>query len=295
MITGLRRSSLYVPGDVEKMLRRASGLPADIVLFNLEDGVSASRKGKARDTVVRVLRDTDFGAREVVVRVNRPDSENGKSDIEAVVPSRPDGLCLPKVESAEEVLDADRKVRGLEREHGLAEGRIRLHAMIESARGVLAAERIAAASPRMASLIFGLADFVKDVGSRPGPGREEIQLALQQIVLAARSAGIDAIDAPCFELRNRDLLLLEAQQARRLGFSGKNALHPAQLETINRVFDVTEEEVTWARKVVSELAAAEEQGRALTTLDGELIDDPHLSLAKRILARAGPQAAKTEK
>ena len=162
-----------------------------------------------------------------------------------------------------------------------------LIALIESARGVLNAAAIAPASLRMAALVFGSADYVKDIRCRPGADRAELLLALQQIVLAARSAGIDAIDAPCFDLRNPVLLRREACQARRLGFDGKNALHPDQIGPINEVFDVTPEEIEWARKVVAELAAAEDSGRALSTLDGQLIDNPHKALAERILSRAG--------
>ncbi len=221
MITGLRRSSLYVPGDNEKMLRKSAGIAADLLLLNLEDGVALSRKDEARENVARALRDLDFGAREIVVRVNS------------------------------------------------------LHA-----------PEIASASDRMAAFIFGSADYVRDVRCQPGEDREELLLALQQIVLAARGAGIDAIDAPCFDIRNGELLEREARQARRLGFDGKNALHPDQVVTINQIFSVTAQEIAWARKVLEELNAAEQRGRAVSTLDGQLIDNPHLALAERILSQA---------
>ncbi|PYU90339.1 MAG: citrate lyase subunit beta [Acidobacteria bacterium] len=286
MITGLRRSSLYVPGDNEKMLRKSAGIAADLLLLNLEDGVALSRKDEARENVARALRDLDFGAREIVVRVNSMASEVGKRDLSAVVPRRPDGICLPKVESAGEIRAADTAVLEIELAHGLPEGQIKFHAMIESARGLLHAPEIASASDRMAAFIFGSADYVRDVRCQPGEDREELLLALQQIVLAARGAGIDAIDAPCFDIRNRELLEREARQARRLGFDGKNALHPDQVVTINQIFSVTAQEIAWARKVLEELNAAEQRGRALSTLDGQLIDNPHLALAERILSQA---------
>ena len=129
MITGLRRSSLYVPGDNEKMLRKSAGIAADLLLLNLEDGVALSRKDEARENVARALRDLDFGAREIVVRVNSMASEVGKRDLSAVVPRRPDGICLPKVESAWEIRAADTAVLEIELAHSLPEGQIKFHAM----------------------------------------------------------------------------------------------------------------------------------------------------------------------
>jgi citrate lyase subunit beta/citryl-CoA lyase len=285
MITNLRRSALYVPGDSEKMLQRSSLLDSDLILLNLEDGVANSRKESARQNVVAALRKLDFGRREKVVRVNSLSTDMGLRDLAGVVPAVPDGVCLPKVETASEIKSADIALSKMEVAHGLPEGRIRLHAMIESSAGLLHALEIAGASPRMASLIFGSADYASDVRCQPGEDRLELLLALQTIVTSARAAGIDAIDAPCFDVRNNDLLRKESSQARRLGFDGKSALHPDQLTMINRVFDVTSEEIAWAEKVLAELDEAETRGKALTTMDGKLLDNPHRRAAERILNR----------
>jgi len=288
MIGNLRRSALYVPGDSEKMLRRCVTVSADMLLLNLEDGVASSRKDMARDNVAAALKSVDFGAREIVVRINPPDTETGLRDLAGIVPRRPDGICLPKVENALEIRAADSAILELEGSRGLPQGSIRLHAMIESAHGLLHAPDIAAASPRMASLIFGSADYANDVRCRPGEDRLELLLALQMIVTSARSAGIDAIDAPCFEIHNGNLLLREANHARRLGFDGKSALHPDQLAVINRVFDVTPEEIAWAERAIAELDEAESRGKALTTMEGKLLDNPHRAAAQRILSRRNP-------
>ncbi len=285
MKTTLRRSALYVPGDSEKMLQRSAGVPADILLLNLEDGVASSQKIGARGKIVDALKSIHFGDRETVVRINPPDSDIGQADLAAIVPAHPEGICLPKVEKAEEINAADAAIRKIETAHSLPEGIIKLHAMIESAAGVLRAAEIASASPRMASLIFGSADYAADVRCRPGEDRLEILLALQMIVVAARSAGIDAIDAPCFDVRNYDLLARESAQARRLGFSGKSALHPDQLALIHQTFDVTPEEIAWAERIIAELNEADRRGKALTTIDGNLIDNPHRAAAERILNR----------
>ncbi len=285
MIGELRRSALYVPGDSPRMLEKAADISADLLLLNLEDGIAQAKKAEARAHVGEALRSTRFAGKEVVVRVNSLESTTGREDLAEIVPCHPDGICLPKIEKAGDIHSADTALLELEIGFGLQEGALRLHAMIESASGVLHAAEIAAASQRMSSLIFGSADYLSDVRCRVGEDRTEILFALQMIVTAARSAGIDAIDAPCFDLRNPERLRLEARQARRLGFDGKSALRPDQIAIIHEEFDVTAAEVAWAEKVIAELNEAEKRGKALSTLDGLLIDNPHKAAAERILRR----------
>jgi citrate lyase subunit beta / citryl-CoA lyase len=285
MKASLRRSMLYVPGDSMKMLQKSATVSSDVLLLNLEDGVASSQKEIARKNIADSLKNADFGKREIVVRINPLDTGNGLSDLAAIVPLCPDGICLPKVESLSQAIDADRAIRELEIKHGIPGKTIGLHVMIESARGVLHSGDIASSASRMASLIFGSADYVNDVRCQAGADRLELLLALQTIVLAARSAGIDAIDAPCFDVHNRNLLHQEAAQARRLGFDGKSALHPDQLAVINPIFDVTPEEIAWAERTIEELDAAENRGKALTTVEGKLLDNPHRAAAERILRR----------
>ncbi len=285
MTIRFRRSMLYVPGDSEKMLQKSAAIPSDVLLLNLEDGVSLSHKHAARASIASALKSIDFGYREIVVRVNPLDTEIGLEDIAKIIPLHPDGICLPKVEKALEISAADKAIQKLEASHGIPEGSIKIHAMIESASGLLHSPEIAASSQRMASLVFGSADYANDVRCQPGEDRLEILLALQMIVTSARSAGIDAIDAPCFDIRNRDLLYRESTHARRIGFDGKSALHPDQLAVINEVFDVTPEEIAWAERAIAELDEAENRGKALTTLEGKLLDNPHRRAAERILSR----------
>jgi citrate lyase subunit beta/citryl-CoA lyase len=266
------------------MLQKSASVPSDMILMNLEDGVAISQKSTARSNIARALKNVDYGDREITVRINPLSGELGQSDLAEIVPCRPDGICLPKAETAKEIELADRLILGLEVSNGLPEGGIRLHAMIESALGLLRSFEIASASLRMASLIFGSADYASDARCRPGEDRRELLFALQLIATSARAAGIDAIDAPCFDIPNLDLLAKEAAQARSLGFDGKSALHPAQLAIINRAFDVTEEEIAWAEKVLAELDEAENRGKALTMMAGKLIDNPHRAAAERILS-----------
>jgi citrate lyase beta subunit len=281
----MRRSMIYVPGDSETMLQKSVRLSADVLLLNLEDGVAASRKEAARENVVCALKSLNFENRETVVRINPVAASWGGADLAAIVPAHPNGICLPKIEKASEIAIVESAIANLEEKAGIPKGCIQIHAMIESAAGVLHAMEIAAASPRMASLVFGSADYIADVRCQPGEDRIELLLALQMIVTSARAAGIDAIDAPCFDLRNMDTLLQEASQARRLGFDGKSVLHPSQLAIVNKVFDVTAEEIAWAEKTIAELDEAENRGKALTTVEGQLIDNPHRIAAEKILYR----------
>jgi len=285
MITNLRRSLLYVPGDSRKMLQKAVTVPADVLVLNLEDGVAASRKDEVRENIVWALNSLDFGSHEVAVRVNSLESDIGRRDLAAAVPGRPDAICLPKVESAAGIRDADAAVRELEVGSGLPAGSLLFHAMIESPGGVLNAFGIARSSTRMTSLIFGSADYSALVRCQLSEDRLEILMALQMVVASARSAGIDAIDAPCFDVENVALLRRESLQARRFGFDGKGALNPHQVGVINDVFDVTAEEAERAERVLAALDAAERGGRALTTVDGSLVEDPHRAAAQRILRR----------
>jgi citrate lyase subunit beta/citryl-CoA lyase len=285
MTTGLRRSLLYVPGDSRKMLQKSLTVPADVLVLNLEDGVSAASKDEARENVLWALGTLDFGRYEVVVRVNSLASAIGSRDVAAVVTAHPDGICLPKVESATEVESADATVRGLEADCGLPAGSLRFHAMIESPAGVLNAPAIARCSARMASLIFGSADYSAQMRCRPSEDRLEILTALQWIVTSARAAGIDAVDAPCFAIGNDALLRRESIQGRRLGYDGKSALNPRQVGVINDVFDVTAEDAAMAEHVLVALNAAEGGGRSLAVLDGSVVENPHRAEALRILRR----------
>jgi citrate lyase subunit beta / citryl-CoA lyase len=285
MKSKLRRSMLYVPGDSRKMLQKSTTISSDVLLLNLEDGVAASQKDVARENIAACLKNTDFGKHEIVVRINPLDTETGLLDLAAIVPFRPDGICLPKIENPSQIIAADRALRELEIKHGVPVEGIQIHAMIESARGLFNSREFASSSDRVASLILGTADFINDVRCQPGADRKEMLFALQLMVLSARSAGIDAIDGPCFDIRNLELLHQEAAQARRLGFDGKSALHPDQLAAINKIFDITPEEIAWAERAIAELDAAENRGKALTTVEGKLLDNPHRAAAERILGR----------
>lgn len=281
-----RRSLLYVPGDKEAMLAKAPGRGADGLILNLEDAVAPADKESARQAVARALRSLDFGAAEAIVRINPSHTDAGQRDLLAVMPCRPHAILLPKVGAAEEVHLAAQRIERLEEQHGLPTGRTRIMCMIESAAGVLRAPEIAAGHPRVAALIFGAADLSMEVGCAAVPGEGTLLHAAVRVILAARAAGIAAIDTPHMKLDDPDGLAAGARAARGLGFDGKSAIHPAQIAAINAAFSPTAEQVAWARRVLALAPDGDEARLGAALLDGVLIEAPHLAQAKRILAAA---------
>jgi citrate lyase subunit beta/citryl-CoA lyase len=282
----LRRSLLYVPGDKETMLTKAAGRGADGLILNLEDAVAPANKELARQAVADALRTLDFGGAEAIVRINPPHTDTGYRDLLAIMPHGPHAILLPKVGAVEEVRSVAWTIERLESLHDLSGGRTKVMCMIESAAGLLHAPEIAACHPRVAALIFGAADLSMEVGCAPVPGEGILLHAASRIILAARAAGIDAVDTPHMKLSDPDGLTRSARMARSLGFDGKSAIHPAHIAAINAAFSPTGEQVAWARQVFELVPDGDEARLGAALLDGQLIEAPHLARAKRILAVA---------
>ncbi len=279
----LRRSVLFVPGSSPKMHQKAAGLPADALILDLEDAVAPSAKEEARALTCKALRELDFGAKEVMVRVNARASGLWEGDLRALVPARPSAIVLPKVSSPLEVEEADRFMGELEEAHGITRGETGLAVMIETARGLQEAPTIASSSPRMTALLFGAADFTAEVGGRLTPEGLELLYPMSRVKLAAAVAGIDALDSPCFNINDMATLERQARRAADLGFAGKTLIHPAQVEVVNRVFSPTDEEIAFARKVIEAYERAEAEGKGVSALEGELVEAPVVMRARRIL------------
>jgi citrate lyase subunit beta / citryl-CoA lyase len=282
----LRRSLLYVPGDKEAMLAKAPDRGADGLILNLEDAVAPANKQLARQAVADALRTPDFGRAEAIVRINPPDTDAGYRDLLALTPHRPQAILLPKVSTVEEVRFVAWTIERLEELHNLPAGQIRIMCMIESAAGVLNAVEIAACHRRVAALIFGAADFSMEVGCAITEDGHSLLAAVSRIILAARAAGIAAIDSPYMKLDDPEGLARSSRQARELGFDGKSAIHPAQVGPINAAFSPTAEQVGWARRVVALAPDGDSTRLGAAVLDGQLIEAPHLKRAERILVIA---------
>ena len=272
------------------MLAKAPGRGADGLILNLEDAVAPANKQLARQAVADALRTLDFGRAEAIVRINPPDTDAGYRDLLAVTPLAPAAILLPKVSSVEEVRFVAWTIERLEDLHNLPAGQIRIMCMIESAAGVLNAVEIAACHPRVAALIFGAADFSMEVGCAITEDGRSLLAAASRIILAARAAGIAAIDTPYMKLDDPEGLARSGRLARELGFDGKSAIHPAQVGPINAAFSPTAEQVAWARRVLALAPDGDITGLGAAVLDGQLIEAPHLSRAERILAIAAQLA-----
>lgn len=288
------RSFLYAPGINEKLIGKVFTAGADAAVLDLEDSVPAGRKAEARELVAGAIRAHagtggpgasahGGSAAEVHVRINRVGTDLAASDIAAVVGHGLACLRLPKVESAEEVREADRLVTEAEASSGVADGSTRITCLIESVAGLLSALEIASSSSRVTALAFGASDFVADAGIDPSADEQELLLAKSHLVLASRAAGIDPPIASVHTSLNDDAGLLSTSEgARRLGFFGRSAIHPRQIETIHSVFTPSPEVLARARDVVTGLANAEKQGDgALRMPDGQFVD---LAVAKRAMA-----------
>jgi citrate lyase subunit beta / citryl-CoA lyase len=265
------------------MLAKAATLPADEIVIDLEDAVAAEEKDAAREAVAAALRGGDLADRLVAVRVNALGTPWCKRDVQALAQVGPATLVLPKAERPDDV----QRLAGMLERTG---SRLGVQALIETAAGLQNAGEIAAASPRVRSLILGYADLSASLG-RPSAGGEAPAswlFAQETVLVAARAAGVQAIDGPYLRLGDDAGVRAWAAHARALGYDGKWAIHPSQLAPINEAFSPTPEELERARAIVAALDRAE--GRGAVELDGQMIDEAHRRLAEAVLARAGASA-----
>ena len=279
----VRRSALAVPGSSQRMLAKARELMADEIVIDLEDAVAIAVKAQARDLVGDVLSGprAAFGA-AVAVRVNSLAGPWGEADVIELAEragSAIDSMVIPKVEGAEDVVAVDRLLEAV----GESAGAIRLQALVETAQGLLHAGEIAAASPRLDALIIGYADLAASLGRSLGLVPEMWLYAQETVLVAARAAGVQAIDGPYLQIRDDEGLRRSAEHVRALGFDGKWAVHPGQLAIINATFTPLPEELARAEVILAALADIE--GRGAVELDGEMIDEASCKLARDIVAR----------
>jgi citrate lyase subunit beta / citryl-CoA lyase len=289
----LRRTLLLTPGDDRHLLEKQAASRADVALLDLEDSIHSVARPAARKEVARSLRELTWHGKERLVRTSSMISPDGPIDIEEVGPAGPDGFLLSKVESAEEVMDAATILDRLD------PGRqISIWCMVETARGLLEVDRLAACSPRLAGLMMGAGDLTLSLGihrlgfaaSRVFPGHAELGpellYARSRVVAAARAAGIAAIDVGIQDVSDLEMAYRKALFSFQLGFDGKMVITPALIEPVHRAWAPSSDEVAWARKVVAAFAEIAVQGRGSAVVDGEPMDGPYLPYAERLLERA---------
>jgi citrate lyase subunit beta / citryl-CoA lyase len=288
----VRRSELTVPGHSLKMMAKAAASNADQVMFDLEDACAVSQKVEARKTVIEAFKTLSFGHK---IRAFRPNNIRTRFfyrdliDVVEAAGAQIDVVVLPKCYGPEDVLFVDRLLAQIEENMGFEVGRIKIEVLIESADAVLHAEQIAKCSPRVGGLIFGLVDFAGDIGAQE-LGEEQFfyyNYAKAKCITAARAAGVTVVDGVTLAIRDNEACSRDSRIAARMGFDGKWAIHPAQIDIIHEVFTPTAEEIAKAQHIIDEYEKADVQGGlGAIVIDDQMIDAAVLRVEWKKLAIA---------
>lgn len=281
-----RRSLLYMPGANTRALEKGRSLPADGLILDLEDAVAPDAKPAARENILAALRQGGYGRRELVVRVNGLDTDWGRDDLRAMAGSGADAVLLPKVESAAMVREAEAVLV----EAGAPEG-LGIMCMMETPLGMLKAEEVAGASPRLTGLVMGTSDLVKDLNAEHTPDRLPVLTSLSLCILAARAYGLAILDGVHLDLNDEEGFAAQCRQGRALGFDGKTLIHPKTVAAANEIFGPSAAEIEQAQRVIAAHAAAMAEGKGIAVLDGRLVENLHVEAAKRSVALAEAIAA----
>lgn len=281
-----RRALLYMPGDDLHKIQKGAALGVDTVCMDMEDGVAANRKEAARHTIVEALRSLDFGGTERLVRINPAGSGLEQADLEAALEARPDGIVLPKVQDASQIRWLEGRIADAEAQHGWPAGEMAIVAIVESALGIVNLQAIASAGARLQALVFGAEDFAGDAGLTRTPEAWEVFYARSAVVTHAAANGLQAIDMVYIDFKDTEGLRREAEAGARLGFTGKQIIHPAQVAPVQEAFTPSEARIAWARRLVEAFEAHQKAGKGAFALDGQMIDAPLIKNAEKVLARA---------
>lgn len=282
-----RRSALYMPGANARALDKGRSLPADVLILDLEDSISPDGKAEARAQIAAALEEGGYGHREIVVRANAEDTPWGADDLAAVAGMKCHAVLLPKVESAATI---ERAIAALDAAGAPAE--MAIWCMMETPLGILRAEEIAFASPRVKCLVLGTSDLAKDLRCRHTPDRLPFLYSLELCILAARAAGIAVLDGVHLDLNDDEGFRASCVQGRDLGMDGKTLIHPKTIGAANEVFAPAEKEIAWSRRIIEAHAQAMSEGKGIVVVDGKLIENLHVEEAKRLVALSDAIAAR---
>ena len=282
----LRRSLLYVPGNMPSMLQNIPLFECDAIQIDLEDAVPLSEKDAARILVRRFLENYPKRNKEILVRINGLDTKWALDDLRTVLPALPDGIRLPKADSPEIVERLDTLLTEYEEELGLAVGHFKILPSIETAQGVINANQTARSSPRLIGLAFGAEDYTATMEIERTKGGEELFNARMNVLWAAKAAGIQAIDSIFADVNDMESLRRETELIKRLGFTGKCMVNPRQIDVIHDVFAPKQAEIDYALQVIDAIKRAREMGTGVISLKGKMIDRPIVIRAARVLNTA---------
>jgi citrate lyase subunit beta / citryl-CoA lyase len=275
-----RRSVLYMPGSNERALQKAKAIPADALIFDLEDAVAPDAKLLARDQVCAAVRNGGYGGREIVIRVNALETPWGTDDLMAAISAEPDAILVPKVVHPGDVISAAKILQGVH-----APEKIRLWAMVETPMAILNARTIAAtavyAEHRLCCLVMGTNDLLKESRARALHNRFAVVPWLAMAVASARAYRLDVLDGVYNDFKDEMGLREECEQGRTLGMDGKTLIHPSQVVPCNEIFSPTEEEVSWSRKIIAAFRQPGNAKKGVIVVEGRMIERLHLSMAER--------------
>jgi citrate lyase subunit beta-like protein len=280
-----RRALLYMPGDDRHKIEKALTLDVDCICMDMEDGVALNRKTEARRIITALLRELTFGRSEKLARINAVGSGLEKEDIDFILPSRPDGIVVPKVESLEQIQWISEKTEAAELAHGWPVNSIRILVGVETARAILNLKEIVS-HPRLDGLIFGGEDYAASVGAVRTPEATELLYARSVVMTAAAAFGLQAIDMVTFDFRDLETLRRAAAFGAQLGYSGKQVIHPAQVGPVQEAFTPNDESIKNARRLVEAFETHQKEGKGAFALDGKMIDLPLVKAAQNVLERA---------
>jgi citrate lyase subunit beta/citryl-CoA lyase len=280
-----RRSVLYMPAANERALEKAKGLPADAIIFDLEDAVAPDAKAVARDQAAAAVGSGEYGHRELTIRCNGLDTPWGADDLAAAAAAGPAAVVIPKVSGPDALGEIASRL-----EAAGAPDHTRIWAMVETPVAIFRAREIAGFD-RVSVLVMGTNDLAKELRAQLVPGRAPLLPHLATALLAAREAGTAILDGVYNDVRDPEGFEAEARQGFELGFDGKTLVHPSQVEPTNRIWAPSDDEVEHARRVIEAFEAAEAEGKGVVTVDGRMIENLHVENARRTLAVADAIAA----
>ena len=280
-----RRALLYMPGDDWKKITKSITLGVDCICMDMEDCTALNKKAEARVIIAKALRELDFGQSEKLARINSVGSGFEKDDIHAVLPFHPDGIVIPKLEELKQIEWASDIIEAAELKHGWPMNSIRVLIGVETAKGILNLKEIAS-HPRLDAVIFGGEDYAASVGATRTKDAIELLYAREATVAACAAFGLQAIDIVAIDFKDIESLRAESEFGAQLGFSGKQIIHPAQVEPVQTAFTPSDTAIAYAKRIVETFDAAQKSGAGAYALDGKMIDMPLVKNAQKVLARA---------
>lgn len=283
--TRLRRTMMFVPANSPKMINASDIYGADSIMFDVEDAVAITEKDTARILISNALKTLKFKS-ETVVRINHPtQTPYGMDDLKVILPSKPDMIRLPKVESVEELDIVANEIEKAEKEYGFTEGSITIIAAIESVKGLYDVRKICK-HPRMTAIALGAEDFIANIKTQRTKTGVELYFARSEILMAARDAEIQCFDTVFSDVNDMEGFIQEVNLIHDMGFDGKSVIHPKQIKVVNEIFTPTEKQIKQAVKVLEAFAEATKNNKGVIAVDGKMIDGPIVVRAERVVAQA---------